>query len=66
MFRTTLRWRQSFDIEGAMAQKYPDGLFDTMGHVYGHDKEGRPVMYNIYGGNQDLKAIFSDVQLFLR
>ncbi|KXN92388.1 Phosphatidylinositol transfer protein SFH5 [Leucoagaricus sp. SymC.cos] len=66
MFQTTLRWRKSFDIEGAMAQKYPDNLFDSMGHVYGKDKEGRPVMYNIYGGDQDLKAIFSDVQLFLR
>ncbi|KAF5361723.1 hypothetical protein D9756_002255 [Leucocoprinus leucothites] len=66
MFQTTLRWRKSFDVEGAMTQKYPEGLFDSMGHIYGKDKEGRPVMYNVYGGDQDLKAIFSDVQLFLR
>lgn len=66
MLQSTLRWRKSFDIEGAMQQKFPEGLFDAMGHVYGKDKEGRPVMYNIYGGNKDLKAVFSDVQLFLR
>jgi len=66
MFQTTLRWRKSFDVDGALTQTYPEKLFDSMGYIYGKDKEGRPVMYNIYGGNQDLKAIFSDVQLFLR
>jgi hypothetical protein len=49
-----------------MTQHFPEGLFDAMGHVYGKDKEGRPVMYNIYGGHKDLKAVFADVQLFIR
>jgi hypothetical protein len=66
MLRTTLRWRKSFDIEGALTQEYPDDRFDNMAHIAGHDKEGRPVMYNLYGGNRDLKAVFSDVPLFIR
>ncbi|KAF9454230.1 CRAL/TRIO domain-containing protein [Macrolepiota fuliginosa MF-IS2] len=66
MFQGTLRWRKSFDMEGALQEKFPEGLFDKMGHVYGKDKEGRPIMYNIYGGDNDLKAVFSDVHMFLR
>lgn len=66
MLRTTLRWRKSFDIESALNEEFPNGRFDNMGQIAGHDKEGRPVMYNLYGGNKDLRAVFSDVQLFLR
>lgn len=66
MFQNTLRWRKSFNIEAAMQEKFPEGRFDAMGRFYGKDKEGRPVMYNFYGGGLNLKEIFSDVQLFLR
>jgi hypothetical protein len=66
MLRTTLRWRKSFNIEGALTEKFPDNRFDNMAHIVGHDKEGRPVMYNLYGGNSDLKTVFSDVSLFIR
>lgn len=66
MFQNTLRWRKSFNIEVAMKEEFPQGRFDAMGRFYGKDKEGRPVMYNIYGGSQNLKEVFSDVQMFLR
>ncbi|KAI0258945.1 CRAL-TRIO domain-containing protein [Gloeopeniophorella convolvens] len=65
MMVATLRWRDEFKVEEAMKATYPE-LLDGFGHLYGHDKDGRPVMYNIYGGKNDLKAAFSDVQLFIR
>ncbi|KAF8268681.1 CRAL-TRIO domain-containing protein [Lactarius quietus] len=65
MMIATLRWRDEFKVEDAMKETYPDVL-NAFGHVYGHDKEGRPIVYNIYGGNNDIPAAFSDVQRFIR
>ncbi|KAH8997785.1 CRAL-TRIO domain-containing protein [Lactarius hatsudake] len=65
MMIATLRWRDEFKVEDAMKETFPD-VFNGFGHVYGHDKEGQPVVYNIYGGNNDLKTAFSDVQRFIR
>jgi len=62
----TLRWRQSFQIDNIMKEEFPQEVFGNVGHVYGRDKEGRPVIYNLYGGNQDLKAVFGDVPRFIR
>ncbi|KAL0955266.1 hypothetical protein HGRIS_004156 [Hohenbuehelia grisea] len=66
MMVATLRWRDQFGVEKAMKEEFPDDVFGQLGHVYGKDKEGRPVVYNVYGGNQDLKSVFGDVQRFLR
>jgi hypothetical protein len=44
MMINTLRWREEFKIEEAMKETYPD-IFDGFGHLYGRDKEGRPVAY---------------------
>ncbi|KAF8159559.1 CRAL-TRIO domain-containing protein [Crassisporium funariophilum] len=66
MLVNTLRWRDSFDIEAALKEEFPKDIFEQLGHIYGKDKAGRPVVYNVYGGNQDLKAAFSDVQRFIR
>lgn len=65
MMIETLRWREEFKIEEAMKETYPD-VFNGFGHLYGRDKEGRPMMYNIYGKNNDLATAFSDVQRFIR
>lgn len=43
MMIATLRWRDEFKVEDAMKETYPDEL-NVFGHVYGHDKEGRPVV----------------------
>jgi hypothetical protein len=43
MMIDTLRWREEFKIEEAMNETYPD-VFDGFGHLYGRDKEGRPIM----------------------
>ncbi|KAF9461236.1 CRAL-TRIO domain-containing protein [Collybia nuda] len=66
MLVSTLRWRQSFGVESAMKEEFPENIFGQVGKIYGRDKGGRPVVYNIYGGNEDLKAVFGDVQRFLR
>ncbi|PPR07228.1 hypothetical protein CVT26_012296 [Gymnopilus dilepis] len=66
MLVNTFRWRTSIDIDAVMKEEFPQDIFGNLGHIYGHDKEGRPVVYNIYGGNQDLKAVFGDVQRFIR
>lgn len=66
MFISTLRWRKSFDVDGACKEEHSAEIFGNAGHIYGKDKEGRPVVYNIYGGNQDLTALFADTQRFLR
>ncbi|KAJ3932874.1 MAG: CRAL-TRIO domain-containing protein [Lentinula lateritia] len=66
MFIATLRWRDQFNVEAACKEAFPQDVFGQLGHIYGQDKAGRPVVYNVYGGNQDLKAVFGDIQRFLR
>jgi phosphatidylinositol transfer protein SFH5 len=44
MMIDTLRWREEFKLEEAMKETYPD-VFNGFGHLYGRDKEGRPIMY---------------------
>jgi hypothetical protein len=46
MMTDTLRWREEFNIEGAINETYPD-LFNGFGHLYGRDKEGRPIWYAV-------------------
>lgn len=66
MLVATLRWRDEFNVDALMDEKFPEELFGNLGFVSGHDKEGRPVNYNLYGGHIDIKAVFSDVPRFLR
>ncbi|KAI5995430.1 CRAL-TRIO domain-containing protein [Pisolithus albus] len=65
MFISTLRWRQSFDVEGAIKEQYPEDVFGGLGKIFGKDKQGHPVVYNLYGGAKDTGA-FNDIQRFLR
>ncbi|THU86219.1 CRAL/TRIO domain-containing protein [Dendrothele bispora CBS 962.96] len=66
MFVATLRWRDEFNVEAACKEEFPKDIFGNLGHIYGHDKQGHPVVYNVYGGHQDVTVVFSDVQRFLR
>ena len=47
MMIDTLRWREEFKIEEAMKETYPD-VFTGFGHIYGRDKEGRPIVYCLF------------------
>ncbi|KAG2150285.1 CRAL-TRIO domain-containing protein [Suillus bovinus] len=66
MFVSTLQWRESFKVDEAMKEKFPEDIFGKLGRTYGKDKDGHPIAYNLYGANKDLDAVFSDTQRFLR
>jgi len=66
MLVNTLRWRKQFDIEAALKEEFPADIFGQLGHLCGRDKEGRPVIYNVYGAVKDNKTVFGDLQRFIR
>ncbi|KAJ7251455.1 CRAL-TRIO domain-containing protein [Mycena rebaudengoi] len=65
MFVATLRWRDEFNVDAAVKELFPQDIFGHLSHIFGHDKAGRPVVYNFYGG-QDISAVVGDVDRFLR
>ncbi|KAL5531370.1 hypothetical protein ACEPAG_4247 [Sanghuangporus baumii] len=66
MLVKTLKWRLEFKTDEILKEDFPQDVFGNIGHIYGKDKDGRPITYNLYGGNQDLKAVFGDVDRFIR
>jgi len=44
-FSATVKWRHQFKIESLLTETFPDEVFGKVGHVFGHDKEGRPITY---------------------
>jgi hypothetical protein len=44
MLIATLRWREEFGVEAACKEHFPEDVFGNLGHVFGKDKEGRPIM----------------------
>ncbi|KAG5647504.1 hypothetical protein DXG03_009441 [Asterophora parasitica] len=65
MLVSTLRWRTSINIDALLKEEFPQDVFGNVGHIYGRDKDGRPVVYNIYGGD-NIAEVFSDTQRFIR
>jgi len=66
MLKDTLRWRKKFNVDGVVKEEFPAKVFGDLGHIYGKDKQGHPVTYNLYGANQDLKEVFGDTERFIR
>ncbi|OBZ66750.1 Phosphatidylinositol transfer protein SFH5 [Grifola frondosa] len=66
MLVATLRWRDEWKIDEIMKEQFSEEVFGKLGRICGKDHEGRPVAYNLYGANKDMKAVFGDVKLFLR
>lgn len=66
MLVNTLKWRDEFKIDEVLKEQFDPEVFGKLGRVYGKDKQGRPVTYNLYGAVTDLKAVFGDVQKFIR
>ncbi|KAG8954115.1 Non-classical phosphatidylinositol transfer protein (PITP) [Tulasnella sp. 419] len=66
MLAETLKWRHTFKAAETADEEFPDDVFGKIGYVYGKDKGGRPITYNVYGGNSDLEAVFGDTERFLR
>src|SRR5262245_26934105 len=44
MMVATLCWRDEFKVQEVLKEEFPAEVFGNLGHVYGKDKEGRPVM----------------------
>jgi len=66
MMISTLKWREEFKVDELATEEFPQDLFGSIGHVFGKDKGGRPVTYNIYGGNENIAAVFADIPKFIR
>ncbi|EJD43830.1 CRAL/TRIO domain-containing protein [Auricularia subglabra TFB-10046 SS5] len=66
MLVATLRWRDEMDIPAIMAETFPEDVFGELGKIFGNDKEGRPVTWNIYGNIADSKTVFGDLKRFIR
>ncbi|KAI0642331.1 CRAL-TRIO domain-containing protein [Trametes meyenii] len=66
MLVATLRWRDEIKIDEVLKEEFDADVFGKLGKVFGKDKEGHPVTYNLYGAVKDMKAVFGDVQQFIR
>ena len=66
MLAATLRWRDEFQLDAVMHEEFDPEVFGKLGKVAGKDKDGCPVTYNLYGAVKDMKAVFGDVQKFIR
>ncbi|KAJ0690713.1 putative CRAL-TRIO lipid binding domain, CRAL/TRIO domain, CRAL/TRIO domain superfamily, patellin [Helianthus annuus] len=68
MFKDTLQWRKTFDIESLLEENLGDDL-EKVVFNHGFDKEGHPVCYNVYGEFQNKELynkMFSDNEGRLR
>ncbi|EMD38799.1 hypothetical protein CERSUDRAFT_112536 [Gelatoporia subvermispora B] len=63
MLSDTLKWREEFKVDEVTKAEYDEETFGGVGKIFGHDKDGRPVVYNLYGGN---KKAFGNVEEFIR
>ncbi|RZB98540.1 patellin-3-like isoform X1 [Glycine soja] len=52
MLRNTVRWRKEFGIEGLVEEDLGSD-WDKVVFSHGHDKEGHPVYYNVFGEFED-------------
>ncbi|KAG8749040.1 Non-classical phosphatidylinositol transfer protein (PITP) [Ceratobasidium sp. 428] len=66
MLISTLKWRAEFRAADTVNEQFDQKIFGKLGYVHGKDKERRPITYNVYGGDQDLKEVFGDLDRFLR
>ena len=59
-----LKWRKEFSADTLLEEEFDTSVFnESVGFMYGEDKEGRPVTYNFYGG-LDQSKVFGDVQRY--
>ena len=43
MMISTLVWRKEFKVDELVTEEFPQDRFGSVGHVFGKDKDGRPV-----------------------
>lgn len=44
MLLATIRWRSEFKVDEVVKEEFPVDVFGSLGHLYGADREGRPVV----------------------
>uniref|UniRef100_A0A1J3J8V2 Patellin-3 n=1 Tax=Noccaea caerulescens TaxID=107243 RepID=A0A1J3J8V2_NOCCA len=52
MLKNTIKWRKEFKIDELVEEELVDDL-DKVVFMHGHDREGHPVCYNVYGEFQN-------------
>ncbi|KFK41636.1 hypothetical protein AALP_AA2G153300 [Arabis alpina] len=52
MLKNTIKWRNEFKIDELVDEELVDDL-DKVVFMHGHDREGHPVCYNVYGEFQN-------------
>ncbi|KAJ4884387.1 Patellin-3 [Raphanus sativus] len=57
MLKNTVKWRREFKIDELVDEDLVDDL-DKVVFMHGHDREGHPVCYNVYGEFQN-KELYS-------
>ncbi|KAL0800761.1 hypothetical protein Bca101_055936 [Brassica carinata] len=57
MLKNTVKWRRDFKIDELVDEDLVDDL-DKVVFMHGHDREGHPVCYNVYGEFQN-KELYS-------
>ncbi|KAI3464328.1 hypothetical protein Pfo_020991 [Paulownia fortunei] len=52
MLKNTIKWRRDFNVDELLKEDLGDDL-EKVVFMHGHDKEGHPVCYNVYGEFQN-------------
>ncbi|PIN12509.1 Phosphatidylinositol transfer protein SEC14 [Handroanthus impetiginosus] len=68
MLKNTIKWRRDFNVDELLKEDLGDDL-EKVVFMHGHDKEGHPVCYNVYGEfqNEELYAkTFADEEKRMR
>jgi hypothetical protein len=61
MLINTLTWRKDLSVDNIFDEEFDRDVFnESVGCIYKQDKEGRPVIYNFYGGI-DQDKVFGDI-----
>jgi len=45
MMISTLKWREEFKVDELVNEEFPQDIFGPVGHIFGKDRDGRPVTY---------------------
>ncbi|CAB4396229.1 unnamed protein product [Rhizophagus irregularis] len=65
MLIKSIKWRIEFKTDEILSETFPASIFGKVGFFHKHDKENRPVTYNLYGG-LDNNQVFGELERFIR
>ncbi|CAG8552183.1 141_t:CDS:2 [Funneliformis caledonium] len=65
MMTKAIEWRISFKTDELLSETFPSSTFAKVGFIHKHDKEFRPVTYNLYGGINN-QEVFGNLDQFIR